>query len=66
MKVGDLVRITETPWNQFGGEYVVITKIDADSRGFDFVVPESRGHAPAHFIERNLGNFDLEKFGIKI
>jgi hypothetical protein len=65
MTVGDMVQLTENPWNMFAGECVIVTKIDDDGRGFDFVIPERRGHAPMHFAKFSLGHFSLEKLGIK-
>jgi hypothetical protein len=66
MRIGDMVQITEQPWNAFAGELVIVLKIDEDGHGFDFVIPESRGHAPTSFITQTLGNFNLEKLGIKV
>ena len=67
MRRGDMVQISEDSisWNQFGGELVIVTKVDDDGQGFDFVIPERRGHAPMKFAVGNLGNFDLEKLGVK-
>jgi hypothetical protein len=65
MKIGDMVQLCEEPWHQYAGECVLVTKIDDDGQGFDFVIPETRGHAPIKFAELFLGNFDLEKLGIK-
>ena len=66
MRVGDMVKITEEPWNIHSGECVIVTKIDEDGKGFDFVIPESRGHAPMRFVVATLGNFDLKKLGVKL
>lgn len=65
MKVGDFVMITEEPWNMFSGQLVFVTKIDDDEGGFDFAIPEQRGHSPMKFAVRNFGNYNLEKVGIK-
>jgi hypothetical protein len=65
LKVGDMVRIVEEPWSVHAGDLVFVRKIDEDGLGFDFVIPESRGHAPAHFVERVISNFDLKKLGVK-
>jgi hypothetical protein len=66
MEIGTMVKITEEPWNQFAGELVIVTKIDDDGIGFDFVIPERRGHAPMKSAIASYGQFDLEKLGIKI
>jgi hypothetical protein len=66
MEIGMIVEITKEPWNQFSGEMVIVTKIDADGKGFDFVIPERRGHSPMKFAIASYGIFNLEKLGIKI
>jgi hypothetical protein len=63
---GTMVRLVEEPWSLHAGECVIVTKVDADGRGFDFVIPERRGHAPAKLVDISLGHFDLEKLGIKV
>jgi hypothetical protein len=58
---GDMVKLCEEPRHQHSGECVIVTKIDDDGRGFDFVIPETRGHAPMKFAAAHLGHFDIEK-----
>ena len=65
LKPGDMVRITENPWNTHAGDCVIVLKVDEDGKGFDFVIPERRGHAPVRFVVSHLGNFDLGKLGVK-
>jgi hypothetical protein len=70
MERGDIILIVKDPWNhqgytQFAGETVLVTKVDDDGEGFDFIIPERRGHAPKRFAERRIGHFDLEKLVIK-
>lgn len=64
MKVGDMIQLVDKPWHQFAGEFVIVTKIDDDGKGFDFVIPETRGHAPMKFAKFTLGNFDLTRLGV--
>jgi len=65
-KPGDMVRITEWPWNQFAGECVLITKaevITLDNKEFvayEWVIPERRGGGAEKFIEEYVSHFDLE------
>lgn len=66
MRVGDMVQLCKEPWHQHSGDCVLVTKIDDDGQGFDFVIPETRGHSPMKFAQHSLGNFDLKKLGINI
>jgi len=62
MHPGDMIRISEHPWNQFAGEIAIVSKIDKDGKGFDFTIPEQRGHAPINFAESLISDgFNLEK-----
>ena len=63
---GDMVRLVEKPWHQHAGEHVIVTKVDDDGKGFDFVIPETRGHAPMSLVEKLISHFDLEKLGVKV
>ena len=58
MRIGDMIELTEIPWHQHAGEYVIVTRIDEDGRGFDFMIPESRGHSPMKFAARTITHFD--------
>lgn len=51
---GDLVQIVEEPWNQFAGEYVVLTKavMSGDTLVYEFVIPERRGSTPEKLIRK--------------
>lgn len=51
---GDFVHIVEEPWNQFAGEYVVITKAEmvGEAPVYEFVIPERRGSTPEKLIGR--------------
>lgn len=65
VKPGDMVQIVEEPWNIWSSDLVIVTKVDADEQGFDFVIPERRGHAPMKFAKFYMGGFSLEKLGVK-
>jgi hypothetical protein len=65
VRKGDLVQLCERPWHVLASEMVLVTEVDEDGQGFDFVVPEQRGHAPMKFVKYVNGNFDLEKLKIK-
>jgi hypothetical protein len=62
---GDMIQLCEEPWHQHAGECVIVLRVDDDGQGFDFVIPESRGHSPMRFAKHTLGHFDLAKLGIK-
>ena len=50
LAVGDFVQLIAEPWHLHAGCFVLVTKVDEDGNGFDFVVPEQRGHSPATFV----------------
>lgn len=51
LKPGDYVQLVSEPWHQHAGDVVVVTKVDEDGEGFDFVIPEQRGHCPLKLVE---------------
>jgi hypothetical protein len=61
---GDMIKLADGP-GLHAGECVIVLKVDEDEKGFDFVIPERRGHAPMKFAIEHLGHFDLEKLGVK-
>jgi hypothetical protein len=66
VKPGDMIRLVEEPWSIYAGECVFVLKVDENEQGFDFVIPERRGHAPMKFAAQNLGNFKLDRLGVKM
>ena len=58
---GDMVRLAKEPWSVHAGEYVIVTKVDDNGNGFDFVIPEQRGHAPMRLADLFISHFDLSQ-----
>jgi len=63
MVPGDMIQLSEEG-GVCDGEIVIVTKVDEDGQGFNFVIPEVRGHAPMKNALSTISHFDLEKLGI--
>jgi hypothetical protein len=65
MRPGDMVVLVNEPRHPLAGEAVIVTAVDADGQGFDFAIPEIRGHSPMRFAQYTVSHFDLDKIGLK-